>query len=76
MASHRAEAFRALSNLVIDDPETKQALSKKENIKKVVARVLDPELDVRVAAIGTLRYLCYIMIYLIAVQKHDSIWRT
>jgi hypothetical protein len=56
VAAHRSAALQALSNLVIDDPETKQTMSKKENIKKVIARVCDPELDVRVAAVGTLRY--------------------
>lgn len=56
MAKHRAEAFQALSNLVIDDPETKQTLCKKENIKKVLEHVCDPVLDVRIAAVGTLRY--------------------
>jgi DNA-binding transcriptional regulator LsrR (DeoR family) len=57
VAKHRAEAFQALSNLVIDDPETKQVLCKRENIKKVLEHICDIELDVRVAAVGTLRYL-------------------
>lgn len=55
VALHRVQAFQALSSLVIDDPETKQALSNKANLKKIIAHVCDPDLDARVAAIGTLR---------------------